>query len=172
MEDEAPDFDFDAEFVKANSTLELAVTNLRTADPTAPGIRAWLQNYLLPTLNRMMALQGANRAMNEEVNLIAQQALAMSERTLAGETLSFLVPGCFAFEKYLATYFPDAAHPLRQQFNYLLSACAPVREIYSEQLLDVEAAFEQFIARAADDTSSPASGDAQPTSESPPATSP
>lgn len=171
---EVDDIDWDSEYVKVTQQLDGAGSALKRVDPTTPGLVRWLENHLLPILGRMNKVSGANRGFTEEVAELAQQALVMSERTLAGETLSFLVPGLFAYEKYVAAVHPDPEHPVRRGLSYLLQACTGVREIFADQSDEVAAAMEEFITRAAGDgEAAPAEAAAVPagdpaTSETPP----
>ena len=161
-------FDFDQEFVKLNTNVEALNQNLSRLGGTVPDVKALLQNYLAPVLTRMVNLLGAARQISEQTEMLAQQALAMSERTLAGETLSFLVPGMFVFEKYLVAWMPDENAPLRRQFSYLLQACEGVREIFGEQYEQVEQALDRLVGEAgADATTGPG---AEGTGPVPPAT--
>lgn len=166
-ENEVEELDWDSEFVKVTAQLDGAGASLKRVDPTVPGLARWLENHLLPILNRMNKVTGANRGFTEEVAELAQQALVMSERTLAGETLSFLVPGLFAYEKYVAAVHPDPEHPVRRGLSYLLQACAGVREIFADQSDEVAAAMDEFITRAAEGDQ-PAAPPAEETQPQPP----
>lgn len=164
--DDDDGFDFDVEFVKLNSRLGTLATQAAQLGGTVPDVKAFLQNFLVPLFNTLVSVIGAQGVQVQQLDMLTNQALQMSERTLAGETLSFLIPALFAFDKYLAAHHPDPNSPIRRQYAYILGAAEPVREIFGAQYEQVESALAEMLERAGD---APAAAPAEPVASADPA---